>query len=89
MKESTKLPKTFLILAKTKNGKSGYVRFRSYFTEDGNVEYRMYLVGKVSEASKYVTLDNSKVKAKELKTKYGFAEVQVIDELSKKVYVIH
>lgn len=88
MKDTAKLPKTFLVLAEDENGKTGYVRFTSYIAHGDEIMYGMKLVRKISEASRYITLDNSKTKARELKEKYGFVSVQVIDEATGKAYVI-
>lgn len=88
MKESTKLPKTFLVRARASDGKEGYVKFVGY-QSGGDILYRISLTEKISEASRYVTLDNSKAKAKELKERFLLEDVQVIDESSRKTYLIH
>lgn len=89
MKEPTKLPKTFLVFVENNDGKFGYVRLASYHNEKGGIDYGIKLVKKISDASRYVTLENSKAKAKALKEKYKFDSVQVIDEATKKSYLIH
>lgn len=88
MKDTSKQPKTFLVLASCENGKTGYVRFTSYVSNGDGIKYGLGLVKRTSDASRYVTLDNSKNKAKELKERYGFSSVQVIDEATGKTYVI-
>ena len=88
MRETTKLPKTFLVWARASDGKEGYVKFVGY-QSGGDILYRISLTDKISKASRYVTLDNSKAKAKELKEKYLLEDVQVVDESSRKAYLIH
>ena len=87
-KKAAKLPKTFLVLVTTSSGKSGYIRFVG--TQNGSkFEYDPVLTYRISDASRYVGLDNSKAEARKLKMRYSFREVFVVDETTRKHYVIH
>lgn len=89
MKKKMKLPKTFVLIVETSDGKKGYLRFRSRMTNGDEIEYVPTLTGKITEASRYVTLENSREKAKLVKQTFGFTSVEVMDETTKKTYVIH
>lgn len=67
---------------------TGYIRFKSHILDNGDIKYDPTLVMKMSDASRYVTLDNSKLKAKELKSRYHISNIRVIDEATKKSYKI-
>lgn len=88
LKQPSRLPKTFLICVETKDGKSGYVRYLSYPTGN-DFKYELNIVKKMGDASRYISLDNSKIEAKKIKEKHGFPVVHVVDETTKKMYPIH
>ena len=87
MKYRTNPPKTFLICAN--DGKTGgYVRFRSFSNELGKIDFRMHLVGRMTDASRFVGGENTRLKARGIKAKYRFEKVEIIDEISKRRTVI-
>ena len=88
MREPSKLPKTFIVSVEDEKRGTGYIRFKSRITDSGDIKYDLTLVKKMSDASRYVTLDNTRLKAKELKAKYRFSNVRVIDETTKKSYKV-
>lgn len=88
MREPSKLPKTFIMSVEDEKRGTGYVRFKSRVADNGDIKYDITLVKRMSDASRYVTLDNSRLKAKELKSRYNFENVRIIDEATKKSYKI-
>lgn len=82
------MPKTFIVSVDDEKRGTGYVRFRSRVTDGGEIKYDLTLVKKMSDASRYVTLDNTRLKVKELRAKYRFSNVRVIDEATKKSYKV-
>lgn len=84
-----KIPKTFVFIAKFANQKKGYVRFKSYLTDSFDIKYQLTIVNRITDASRYVTFDNAKSKAKALKKQLNIDELQMMDELTKKIYNIH
>jgi hypothetical protein len=83
----SKLPKTFIICVENNKNKMGYIRFRSYPSEDG-IKYEAGIVGDIEDASRYIGLDNTKREARKLRELYNFNNVSVLDEITKKSYMI-
>lgn len=83
----SKLPKTFIIYVEKNKNRCGYIRFRSYPTEEG-IKYEPSIVNSVNDASRYIGLDNTKREARKLRDRYNFNDISVVDETTKKSYVI-
>ena len=82
-----KLPKTFVICVENNKKKSGYLRFKSYPTENG-LRYEPSIVNDIEDASRYIGLDNTKREARRMIEQYRFNSVSIFDETTKKSYLI-
>ena len=83
----SKLPKTFIIYVEKDKNRCGYIRFRSYPTESG-IKYEPSIVSSMNDASRYIGLDNTKREARKIRDIYRFNNVSVLDETTKKSYMI-
>lgn len=87
MKCGTNPPKTFLIYARNRKS-GGYIRFKGFASEPGKIDFRVALVKRMPDASRFVGGENTRLKARGIKAKYGFERVEIIDEISKRRTVI-
>lgn len=85
---TSKAPKTFLIFVTNKYGNTGYIRYKSTVSSIGKIHYEIILTEKVKDASRFVSGENTKNKARKLKERFKFRDVEVIDETIKRRYVI-
>lgn len=84
MKRIAKLPRTYTLVATRKDGKFGYVRYRSFNTDRGRVEYSLTLTKRVGEASRFIDIERLKERARDIKAKNRFVKVEIVDDVTKK-----
>ena len=87
--KTTKLPKTFLISIKLKSGRCGYLRYRSVVDDMGKIRYDVHFTTRMVEASRFLNVENTKLRAKNLLTELNLPGVEVIDESNGRRHVIH
>ena len=81
------IPKTFLIHAYSKDESiNGFIRYMSYQTKEGDIEYKLVFVQKKTEGSKFLNFDSVKKKAYELIEEHGFRNMKIIDATNGKTY---
>lgn len=83
----SKPPKTFIIYIKNDKNKNEYIRFRSYPTEN-EIKYEPSIVNNIEDASRYIGLDNTKREARKIRETYNFNSIYILDEMTKKSYMI-